>query len=57
LLPVPVNFADALLTPFQPPNTFAYGNCQYILKVVGKNFVPLSKKPICGKLFTAAASS
>jgi branched-chain amino acid transport system substrate-binding protein len=50
LLPVPVNFANALKPAFQPPNQLAYGNCQWVLKVVGKNFVPVSKKPICGKL-------
>jgi branched-chain amino acid transport system substrate-binding protein len=57
LLPVPVNFAKALKPAFQPPNSFAYGNCQWVLKVEGKKFVPLSSTPICGKLFTAAASS
>jgi branched-chain amino acid transport system substrate-binding protein len=54
LLPVPVNFANALKPAFQPPNQVAYGNCQYVLKVVGKNFVPLSTKPVCGKLFKSS---
>jgi branched-chain amino acid transport system substrate-binding protein len=54
LLPVPVNFADALKPAFQPPNTFSYGNCQWVLKVEGKKFIPLSTKPICGKLITGS---
>jgi branched-chain amino acid transport system substrate-binding protein len=49
LLPVPVNFKNALKPAFQPPNTFAYGNCQWVLKVEGTKFVPLSKKAVCGK--------
>jgi branched-chain amino acid transport system substrate-binding protein len=51
LLPVPVNFADALNPAFQPPNQSAYGNCNWVLKVVGDNFVPVSTKPFCGTLF------
>ena len=54
LLPVPVNFANALKPAFQPPNQLAYGNCQWVLKVEGKKFVPLSTKPICGKLITGS---
>jgi branched-chain amino acid transport system substrate-binding protein len=50
LLPVPVNFANALKPAFQPPNQVAYGNCQWVLKVEGKKFVPVSTKPFCGKL-------
>jgi branched-chain amino acid transport system substrate-binding protein len=57
LLPVPVNFANALKPAFQAPNTLAYGNCQWVLKVVGKNFVPTSKKPVCGKLINTASAS
>jgi ABC-type branched-subunit amino acid transport system substrate-binding protein len=50
LLPAPVNFTNALNPAFQPPNQLAYGNCVYVLKVEGKEFTPISDKPICGTL-------
>jgi hypothetical protein len=37
LLPVPVTFANAVTPAFQPLALFAYGNCEWVVKVEVRN--------------------